>query len=63
MGSWDFSLTLSLGSTQSLTKMSTKSISLGGGGVAVGQYIGLTNLPTLCAVCLRNSGSLTLLMP
>ena len=41
--------TMTLGSTQSLTEMSTRNISLGGKG---GWWVGLTTLPPSCADCL-----------
>ena len=42
--------TMALGSTHSLTEMSTKNISLGGKG---GRCLGLTTLPPFCADCLE----------
>ena len=42
--------TMSLGSTQPPTQMSTRNISLGGKG---GRYVGMTTLPPLCADCLE----------
>jgi hypothetical protein len=42
---------MALGLTQSLTDMSTRNISGGGGGKG-GQCVGLTTLPPSCADCL-----------
>ena len=44
------SLTMDLGSTQSLTEMNTKNISWAGKG---GRCVGLTILPPSCADCLE----------
>jgi hypothetical protein len=43
---------MALRSTQTLTEMSTRNISLGGGGKD-GRYVGLTNLAPSCADCLE----------
>jgi hypothetical protein len=48
-----------MGSTQPLTKMSTRSISWGKGG----RCVGLTILPPSCADYLNKSGSFNLLQP
>jgi len=41
---------MAMGSTQPLTEMSTRSISWGKGG----QYVGLTTLPSSCAVVIKS---------
>ena len=44
---------MALGSTQPLTEMSTRNISLKGGGGEGGRCVGLTTLPPSCADCLE----------
>jgi hypothetical protein len=48
-----FGRTMALGSTQPLTEMSTRNISLGGGGGEGDRCVGLTTLPPSCADCLE----------
>ena len=51
-----FGRTMALGSTQPLTEMSTRDVSLGGKG---GRCVGLTTLPPSCADCLEILGAST----
>jgi hypothetical protein len=53
---------VSLGSTKSVTHLSNRDISWGGGGRG-GRCVGLTTLPPSCADCLRNNGNISLLEP
>jgi hypothetical protein len=45
---------MALGSTQSLTEISTRNIFLGAGGVKYGWSVGLTTLPLSCVDCPDN---------